>query len=1044
MRPTGFIGGLITGSLRHRFVVLGLALLLAAYGVFRLVSADYDVFPDFAPPRASIQTEAPGLTAEQVEALVTRPIETRILGVPGVATVRSRSVQGVSDISVIFDASADLFRARQQLNESLAGLGSELPQGIAVPTLAPLTSSTGIVLIAGVTSNRLSAMELRTLADWTIRPRLLAVPGVAQVSIYGGDIKQYQVAVDPAKLARYGLSFAELAAAVQRTLGVRGAGFIDTANQRITIEASDPAEATRRLAGTVVVMGQGQRLTLADISSVEAAPAPAVGAALIDGRPGLQLLISDQYGANTVKVAQAVEAAIGDLNAELKPQGVVIRPDLFRPAGFIATALGNLQLALGVGGVLVIAVVFLFLWNIRMAVIALTAIPLALLAGTLVLELLGYSLNTMTLGGLGIAVGLLVDDAVIVVENVYRRLRLARDAGEDAAINDAIGAATFEVRSAVVYATIAIALIFVPVLAIQDVAGRLFGPLGLAYILATLASLVVALTVTPALCSLLIRPDRLPHDEPALTHRLKRSYTGLLGRVDRNLGLTAALVIGASIAVFSVVPRLGTAFIPELKEGHYVLQMQLAPGSSLAASEAVGRQVASAVLRAPHVRSVSQRTGRAQAGAEVAGGPEFSELDIDLEPTDAEGQEAAETAIRHALAGIPGPVFVLRTFLTDRLGDVISGDTAPIVVRLHGEDLDALDRAAAMVTEAVRAVPGTVDVVQASPTGAPKLVVKLRQDALVRWGFNPLDVLDQIQAAYQGQVVGQVYEGERVFNAALILSPSLRSSPESVSSLLLKSPDGAFVPAAQLADISEASGRYEVVHIAGQRVQTVTAGTTDANVGAVTARVAAKVNGLKLPAGVTAGIEGAAAEQAKSARTLLINSILAAVAMLLLLSLTVPRGRNLGLVFLNLPFAMVGGVLALWLTGGIASLGALVGFVTLFGITLRNAIMMVSHYDLLTREEGHAWNMATSIEGAADRLAPILMTTLATAFGLLPLAIGSGEPGREIEGPMAVVILGGLVSSAALNLLVLPGLALRFGRFGPEPSSSNKRVGEGT
>lgn len=1036
MKPSGIVGALIGSSLRHRTVVLGLAALLVAFGLFRLASADYDVFPDFAPPRASIQTESPGLSAEQVEALVTRPIETRILGVPGLTMVRSNSIQGLSDIAVTFDTSVDVYRARQQLNEALAGLGRELPDGVAVPAMTPLTSSTGTVVIAGVTSDRLSPMQMRTIADWTIRQRLLAVPGVAQLSIFGGEIRRYEIAVDPVRLARFGLSFENLAIAARRTLGVRGAGFIDTANQRIIIEASDPADAAQRLSQTIIAQAQGRRLTLGEVAEVRAAPAPSIGAALINGRPGLEIMVSAQYGANTVKVAQAVDAAIAALNRELRPQGLTIRADVFRPTSFISTALGNLEFALAIGGLLVIAVVFLFLWNIRMAVIALTAIPLSLLTATLVLELLGYSLNTMTLGGLGIAVGLLVDDAVIVVENVYRRLRLARDAGAGERIDDVIARATFEVRSAVVYATLAIALIFVPVLTIQDVAGRLFGPLGLAYILATLASLIVALTVTPALCSLLIRPDRLPHDEPSFTHRLKARYARLLRGTDRRLGFALAIVAGASIAVFSVVPLLGTAFIPELKEGHYVLQMTLAPGSSLAASEQTGQLLAEKLRRVPHVRLVAQRTGRAEQGADVAG-PNFSEFDIDLERTDAQGQDVTEQAIRQILARTPGPSFALKTFLSDRLEEVVSGDTAPVVVRIFGQDLPAIDGAASRIAAAIRNVPGAVDVALPNPSDLPKMEVQLRQDALVRWGFNPLDVLDQIRTAYQGDTVGQVYEGERVFDAALILAPSLRQQPESLGSLLLKAPNGTFVSAAQLAGIRPASGRYGVLHLGGQRVQTVTSRTSDADVGAFTTRVEQAVKSLKLPPSLKVSIEGAAAAQAKSARTLLINSVLAAVAMLLLLSLIVPRLRNLGLIFLNLPFAMLGGVLALWLTGGIASLGALVGFVTLFGITLRNAIMMVSHYDLLTGEEGHRWNLDTAIEGAADRIAPILMTTLATAFGLLPLAIGSGEPGREIEGPMAVVILGGLFSSAALNLLILPGLALRFGRFGP--SHDNRR-----
>lgn len=1028
MKPRGLIGSIIRASLQHRVIVLGLALMLAAYGVLRLTTTDYDVFPDFAPPRASIQTEAPGLTAEQVEALITRPIETQILGVPGLATIRSNSIQGLSDITVVFDAASDVFRARQLLSEALAGVGQQLPEGIAAPNLTPLTSSTGTVLIAGITSAGLSPMALRTIADWTIRPRLLAVAGIAQVSVYGGATKQYRVAVDSVQLARFNLAIEDVAVAARRALGVRGAGFIDNVNQRIVIEASDGAAAVERLSKTVVVQTEGRRLTLGEIAVVEAAPAPPIGASLIDGKPGLQLVVSAQYGANTVKAAAAVDKAIAELNRELAAQDVSIRNDLFRPTGFITTALGNLEYALILGGILVIVVVFLFLWNLRMAVIALVAIPLSLLAGTIAMEQLGHSLNTMTLGGLGIAVGLLVDDAVIVVENVYRRLRLGRASGQDVSLADVVAHSAYEVRSAVVYATLAIALIFVPVLTIQDVAGRLFGPLGLAYILATLASLLVALTVTPALCSLLIHPERLPEREPALTRWLKARYTTLLQRIELRLPLFVAIVLGASVAVFSLVPLLGTSFIPELKEGHYVIQMVLAPGSSLEESARIGREVADALLKAPHVRMVAQRAGRAEKAADVFG-TNYSELEVDLDNTGAEGQEQAEVAIRNALRKIPGATFAVKTFLSDRLDEVVSGYTAPVIIQAHGTDLDALDRAAAQIAAAVATVLGAADVQQQNPIGVPKLLISLRHDALLRWGFNPLDVLDTVRTAYQGERVGQVYEGERVFDAMLLLASEKRSRPEAISALLLKAPNGIFVPLRELATIQNASGRYGVLHEAGQRIQLVTSGTTDPDVGAFTARVRDKVQSLHLPAGITVSFAGAAAAQTKSARTLLINSALAAFGMLLLLSLTVPQPRNLGLILLNLPFAMVGGVLALFVTGGIASLGALVGFVTLFGITLRNAIMMVSHYDLLTGTEGRAWTLATAVEGAADRLSPILMTTLATALGLLPLALGSGEPGREIEGPMAIVILGGLISSAALNLLVLPGLALRFGRF---------------
>ncbi len=1028
--PRGLIGGIIAFSLGHRFVVLSLAVMLTVVGALSLGSANYDVFPDFAPPQASIQTEAPGLAPEQIEALVTRQIETAIIAVPGLTALRSNSIQGLSDITVVFSATTDVYRSRQLLSEALAGLKG-LPGNVGAPTLTPLTSSTGTALIAGMSSEAVSPMELRTIADWTVRPRLLAVPGVADVSIYGGDVKQYQVNLDPVRLAQFGLSLSDVAAAARQALGIRGGGFIENMNQRIVIEAGSDASAIVSLQNTVLAQAAGRRLTLGQVATVTTAPEPPVGKALINGRPGIELVISTQYGANTVKTAAGTTAEIAKLAAELNPQGVTIRADLFRPASFIETALSNLEDALIIGGVLVIVVVVLFLLNLRMAIIALLAIPLSLLTAVLAIEQLGYSLNTMTLGGLGIAVGLLVDDAVIVVENVYRRLRLAQGADHPPDTLTLIGEATYEMRSAVVFATLAIAMIFVPVLTIQDVAGRLFGPLGLAYLLATLASLAVALTVTPALCSLLIDPKRLPKREPAPTRWLKARYAGLVSRLDPHLGLVLAIVVGASAAVFSAVPLLGTSFIPELKEGHYVIQMTLAPGSSLEASTSIGARIAASLGSVPNVRLVSQRAGRAARATDVFG-PFYNEIDVDLAATDAAGQLAAEAGIRKVLGQIPGATFAVKTFLSDRLDEVVSGYRAPVVIVAHGADLAALDAAAVQIKQAVAALPGASDVQQLNPTGLPTLAVSLRPEALVRWGFNPLDVLDGISAGFQGDTVGQVYEGEQIFNAAIRLAPELRAHPESVGALMLRASNGTFVPLSELATIAPTSGRYEVMHERGQRVQIVTSATTDANLGAFTALVQKTVQALKLPAGMTVDVTGAAQAQSKSSRGLLINSALAIAGMVLLLSLSVPRLRNLGLIFLNLPFALVGGILALLATGGVASLGALVGFVTLIGITLRNAIMMIAHWDQETTVEGRPWTLAVAIEGAADRSVPILMTTLATGLGLLPLALGSGQPGREIEGPMAIVILGGLISSAVLNLLVLPGVALRFGRFGAQ------------
>lgn len=830
--PRGLIGGIIAFSLGHRFVVFSLAAILTVVGALSFKNANYDVFPDFAPPQASIQTEAPGLAPEQIEALVTRQIETAIIAVPGLAAIRSNSIQGLSDITVVFGAGTDIYRSRQLLSEALAGLKG-LPGNIGAPTLTPLTSSTGTALIAGMSSEAVSPMELRTIADWIVRPRLLAVFGVADVSIYGGDVKQYEVNIDPARLAQFSLSLSDVATAARQALGVRGGGFIENANQRVVIEAGSDASAIVSLRNTVLAQAPGRRLTLGQVATVTTASEPPVGEALIDGRPGIQLAISTQYGANTVRTAAGATAEIAKLAVELRPKGVTIRADLFRPAGFIGTALSNLENALIIGGVLVIVVVVLFLLNLRMAIIALLAIPLSLLSAVLAVQQLGYSLNTMTLGGLGIAVGLLVDDAVIVVENVYRRLRIAQGANPPTDTLTLIGQATYEMRSAVVFATLAIAMIFVPVLTIQDVAGRLFGPLGLAYLLATLASLAVALTVTPALCSLLIDPSHLPTREPAPTRWLKARYARLITWLDPYLGLVLAIVVGVSAAVFSVVPLLGTSFIPDLKEGHYVIQMTLAPGSSLEASTSVGAKIAGLLGRVPNVRLVAQRAGRAARASDVFG-PFYNEIDVDLVATDAAGQLAAEAGIRQVLGQIPGATFAVKTFLSDRLDEVVSGYRAPVVIVAHGADLAALDAAAVQITRAVAALSGAVDVQQLNPTGLPTLSVSLRPDALVRWAFNPLDVLDGISAAFQGDTVGQVYEGEQIFNAAIRLAPHLRAHPENVGGLMLKAADGTFVPLSELATITPTSGRYEVMHEGGQRVQIVTSATTEASVGAFT------------------------------------------------------------------------------------------------------------------------------------------------------------------------------------------------------------------
>lgn len=1027
---TGLLAGIVRFSLRFRGVVMALAGLLALYGVLTLSHSQYDVFPEFAPPQVAIQTEAPGLAPEQVEVLVTQPIENAINGLPGLDALRSQSIQGLSVITATFAPHSDIYRDRQNLAERLGALAAQLPQGVQVPVLSPLTSSTSIVLAIGLTSDQRSLMELRTLADWTLKPALLAVPGVAKVAVFGGDVRSFQVQVRPEQLIRYDLGISDVLSAARNATGVRGAGFIDGPNQRIVLHSEGQALTAEQIAGTVLRHQAGGNVTLGDVARVIEAPEQPIGAASIMGKLGVQLLISEQYGANTLKVTQRVEEALAKLRPALTTQKITLHDDLFRPANFILTATANVKSSLMIGAILVVIVLALFLFNLRTAAISLVAIPLSLLAALTVMDYVGLSLNTMTLGGLAIAVGLLVDDAVIVVENVYRRLRENRGQTPPQRSFKVVLDAVLEVRSAVVYATLAIALVFVPVLSISGVSGRLFAPLGVAYILATLASLVVALTVTPALCILLLSGRALPEQEPPLVRWSKVKYRDWLMRVENHHRAVIGAVVALSLAALAALPFVGGGFLPELREGHFIVHMSAVPGTSLDESMRLGLKVSAALLKLPFVRSVAQRAGRAET-ADDTWGTHYSEFELDLKPLTGNAAEFAAADIRKVLAQFPGVSASVKTFLTERVEETLSGFTAAVAVNIYGDDLDTLDRTAGEVAAILARVPNATDVQLQSPPGAPQLVIRLRPAALSRWGLDAVSVLDTIRTAYQGDQVGQIFEGNRIFNVTVILDPKLRSNIAEVGALPVRSASGTSVPLKELSDIYEDAGRYVVLHNGARRVQTVTCNVANGNVSIFVADAKRQIAQISLPAGSYVEFGGAAQAQAQSTRDLLLNSLFAAVAIVLLLSMVLPDTRSLLLILANLPFALVGGVLAVFATGGGLSIGSLVGFVALFGISLRNSIMMLSHYDTLVNVEGMTWGPDAALRGAQERLAPILMTALVTALGLLPLAIGSGAPGREIEGPMALVILGGLLTSTALNLLVLPTLALRYARFKP-------------
>jgi CzcA family heavy metal efflux pump len=956
-----------------------------------------------------------------------------------VERLRSSSIQGLSVVTVFFASSSDIYRDRQVVAERLAAATQELPQGIEPPIMTPLTSSTSRMLVIGLTSQKRSLRELRDVADWTVRLRLLAVSGVASVTVFGADKRSIQIQVHPDELIRFGLALEDIVSAARRATGVRGAGFVDTTNQRIVFQTEGQSLTPADIGRTVLFSHGAASVTLSNVADVIEAPEPPIGGASIQGKPGVILNVAEQYAADTVEVTKRVETALEELRPGLVADGIMLEPDLFRPANFITIATTNVRDSLIIGGVLVIVVLYLFLFDLPTAAISCTAIPLSLLTATLVLERLGITLNTMTLGGLAIAIGVVVDDAVIDVENIVRRLRENARLAAPRPFAHVVLDATFEVRSAVVYATFAVILVVFPIVTLSGLTGRLFAPMGFAYSLAVLASLIVALTVTPALATALL-PGRVPPRDPPMVRWARTTYEALLqqfARRPRTLMATAAVF---TVAGCTALPFFAGEFIPELKEGHFVVHMSAVPGTSLEQSLRVGSHVADTLLKLPAVRSVAQRAGRAEQSSEDTWGPHYSEFEVDLK-SDVSGDDAehAQTDIRRAFADLVGVNSSVMTFLTERIEETLSGYTAAVVINVFGNDLNVLDQQAQEIARVVGELEGATDVEVQSPPGLPQLTISLRKPDLERWGFDAVTVLDLIRVAYQGDIVGQTFKGNEAFHVITILDPTSRDNITKIGELPLRSPSGSYVALKQIADIREVAGRYQVLHEGARRVQTVTVNVTGTDVPSfVQAAKAAIAKKVPLASGTYIQFAGTGEAQSRSQRDLALNSLIAGVCVILLLSIITRNWRNLLLILANLPFALVGGVLAVFVTGGLLSLGGMVGFVTLFGITLRNSILMIAHYEHLVEAEGMQWELKTAIKGASDRLIPILMTSIVTALGILPLALGRDDPGREIQGPMAIVVLGGVLTSMALNLLVLPTLAVRYGRFGRSRDEESK------
>jgi len=1020
---------LVDSSLRLRGVVIALGVMVLGYGLYTASRSKLDVFPEFAPPQVVIQTEAVGLSPEQVEQLVTRPIENAVNGVANLESIRSQTIQGLSIVTAVFAEGANIFQARQMVSERLVEVASRIPQGVGPPTMAPLTSATSDVLQIGLTSDTRSLMELRTFADWTLRPRLLAVPGVAKIVVFGGHVRQLQIQVRPDRLLQFGISIDQVLESAREATGVRGAGFVDTPNQRVVLRTEGQQISPGQLGNVVLRHKEGRSARLRDVATIAEGPEPMVGAAAIQGKPGVVLVMSGQYGANTLEVTRAAEAALGEMEPAARSAGIAIYPKLFRPANFVETAVGNIRSSLLIGAVLVTIVLFLFLADFRTALISMTAIPLSLLGAVIILNRFGATLNTLTLGGLAIAIGEVVDDAIIDVENILRRLRENHTRSNPRPVFQVVFDASLEVRSAVVYATFVVTLVFLPVITMSGIQGRLFAPLGIAYILAILVSLLVALTITPALCLVLL-PKRAETDHtPGYVGYLKHRYVQVLERISehpKTVLITVAVLCAISLAT---LPFFGGAFLPELREGHFIVHMSAVPGTSIEESLRLGKEVTKELLKNPHIRSVGQRVGRAEK-ADDTWGTHYSEFNVDLVPLKGEEAEFVQSEIRDALVKFPGVYFAIKPFLTERIEEILTGVRGQVAIKIFGEDLDQIDRVAEQVARVVSSVPGAADVQVESQPGLPEMVVQLRPERLLQFGFEPVAVMDAVQTAYQGTNVAQTFEGNRVFDVTVILDDAARRNPESAGGLMLQNAEGTRMPLRQLAEVYPTTGRFVILHEATRRRQSVSANVTGRDVTSFVAEAKQSISKeIQFPAGVYPVFTGTAEAQAQSQQEILVSSVIAGVAILLLLAMAFHNVRNLILVLANLPFALAGGVLAIFFSGGWLTLGSLVGLVTLFGISTRNSIMMVSHFEHLVAVEGESWGLQTALRGASERLLPVLMTALVAALGLLPIAIGSGDPGREIEGPMAIVILAGLITSTALNLLVLPTRALRYGRF---------------
>jgi copper/silver efflux system protein len=1016
---------LIALALRNRVVVLAIAALMLLTGAWTAWRMPVDVFPDLTAPTVTVLTEAHGMAPEEVEALVSFPIETAVNGATGVRRVRSSTAQGISVVWVEFDWGTDIFRARQIVAEKLQTVAAALPTGISAPALAPVSSVMGEIMMIGLTGPQ-APTEVRTVADWTIRRRLLAVPGVAQVIPIGGGVKQYQVLADPARMLAAGVTLEDVVRAARGSNANASGGVYMDKGQEYVIRGIGRVQSAADVGKTVVAVRGGIPVLLNQVADVQVGAAPRYGDGSINAQPGVVLAVQKQPGANTLELTRRIERELAAIQPTL-PKGMTINAQLFRQADFIRVAVDNVVAALRDGAVLVVIVLFLFLWNFRATAISLMAIPLSLVVAIFAMKLLGITVNTMTLGGMAIAIGALVDDAIIDVENVFRRLKDNHHLppGERRPAIRVVFDASKEIRASIVNATMIIIIVFLPLFFLGGVEGRLLRPLGFAYVVSILASLLVAVTVTPVLCAYLLPNARAvqTEEESRVVSWLKVRYARLLETVllhPRRVLLAAATSLALTLVAISF---LGSAFLPSFNEGALTVSVVTVPGTSLEEANAIGRRVERILRANAAVVNTDRRQGRAELD-EHAQGVNAAEIDVTLK--DDIDKDRVFEQLRTEFSAIPGTNVTIGQPIGHRIDHMLSGTRANIAVKVFGPDLYQLRQVGAQVRDVMQGVPGVADLQLEQQMDVPQLRIRADRTALARYGMSVGQLAEAIDVALNGEVVSQVLEQGRSVDLVVRLPESLRANAEAIAAVPFDTPTGQRVPLSQLAQITVDRGPNTVSRENVQRKIVVQANVAGRDLGSTVDDIRRAVaQRVQLPAGYFVEYGGQFEAQSEATRTLGTLSVLAVAAIFVLLYVEFRSARTATLVMANLPLALIGGVLAVVLTGRVVSIASLVGFVTLFGIATRNGILLVAHYRQLLAE-GAPFREAVT-RGSLERLSPILMTALTAGLALIPLAIGGGEPGNELQTPMAIVILGGLLSATALNMLVLPALYWLFG-----------------